>query len=73
MGSPLGPVLANIFMSHFEDKALNKYDGNSPLFHKRYVDDTFVVFSDREDCELFFDYFNTQHKNIKFTLEHKKI
>ena len=64
--------LANIFMSHFEDKALNKYDGNLPLFYKRYVDDTFVVFNDREDCELFFEYFNTQHKNIKFTLEHEQ-
>ena len=40
MGSPLGPVLANIFMSHFEDKALDKYDGNLPLFYKRYVDNT---------------------------------
>ena len=71
MGSPLGPVLANIFMSHFEDKALDKYDGNLPLFYKRYVDDTFVVFNDSEDCELFFEYFNTQHRNIKFTLEHE--
>ena len=71
MGSPLGPVLANIFMSHFEDKALDKYDGNLPLFYKRYVDDTFVVFNDRDDCELFFEYFNTQHRNIKFTLEHE--
>ena len=35
------------------------------------MDDTFVVFNDREDCELFFEYFNTQHRNIKFTLEHE--
>ena len=33
MGSPLGPILANIFMSHFEEKALNKYDGNPPLYY----------------------------------------
>ena len=28
MGSPLGPVLANIFMSHLERNALAKYSGN---------------------------------------------
>ena len=31
--------------------------------------DTFLIFNDRDDCELFFDFFNLQHKNIKFTLE----
>ena len=56
-------------MSHFEEKALNKYDGNPPLYYKRYVDDTFLIFNDRDDCELFFDFLNLQHKNIKFTLE----
>ena len=46
MGSPLGStsILANIFMSHFEEKALNKYDVNPPLYYKRYVDDTFFNF-----------------------------
>ena len=43
MGSPLGPILANIFMSRFESKALSKYNGNHPLFYKRYVDDTFFL------------------------------
>ena len=35
------------------------------------MDETFVVFNDREDCGLFFEYFNRQHRNIKFTLEHE--
>ena len=29
----------------------------------------FLIFNDRDDCELFFDFLNLQHKNIKFTLE----
>ena len=41
MGSPLGPVLANIFMSHLEKHALDTYQGQKPLFYKRYVDDVF--------------------------------
>ena len=36
MGSPLGPILANIFMFQFESKTLSKYNGNHPLFYKRY-------------------------------------
>ena len=30
MGSPLGPVFANIFMSHFEQQALSNYTGTKP-------------------------------------------
>ena len=56
-------------MSQFESKALSKYNGNHPLFYKRYVDDTFLIFNDRDDCELFLEYINLEHKNIKFTLE----
>ena len=38
MGSPLGPVLANIFMCHFEEKwALN--NNARPSFWFRQVDD----------------------------------
>ena len=69
MGSPLGPILANICMSQFESKALSKYNGNHPLFYKRYVDDTFLIFNDRDDCELFLEFINLEHKNIRFTLE----
>ena len=69
MGSSLGPILANILMLNFEEKYLSDFDGNSPLYYKRYVDDTFLIFNDRDDCELFCEYFNTKHPNIKFTLE----
>ena len=69
MGSPLGPVLANIFMSKFEKKVLKNYGGNKPLFYRRFVDDTYLIFHDRDDCELFLEYVNCQHSSIKFTLE----
>ena len=41
MGSPLAPVLANLFLGHYENIWLNKYHGPSVLFYRRYVDDTF--------------------------------
>ena len=28
---------------------------------KRYVDDTVLVFNDRDDCELFLEFFNHRH------------
>ena len=37
--------------------------------YRRYVDDTFLVFNDRDDAELFLDFMNSLHKNIKFTVE----
>ena len=69
MGSPLGPVLANIFVSHLESNALRDYHGNHPSVHRRYVDDTFLEFNDRDDAELFLDFMNSLHKNIKFPVE----
>ena len=54
MGSPLGPTIANIFMSNFEEKVFDSYDGNLPIFYRRYIDDVFAVFNDYDDCQLFF-------------------
>ena len=56
MGSPLGPVLANIFMSNLEANALDKYQGHKPIIYHRYVDDTFLVFSSRDEVSQFFDW-----------------
>ena len=39
MGSPLAPVLANIFMGFHESKWLNEYNLIKPKFYLRYVDD----------------------------------
>ena len=43
MGSPLAPVLANIFMGFHESKWLNEYNVNKPKFYLRYVDDILPV------------------------------
>ena len=41
MGSPLGPVLANIFMVELENQLVPKMSDNVGLW-ERYVDDTFT-------------------------------
>ena len=40
MGSPLGPLMANVFLCHLEDKFTR--DGMMPTLYKRDVDDTLV-------------------------------
>ena len=40
MGSLLGPVLANIFMCHFEEKWVLNNNNSRPTVWFRYVDDT---------------------------------
>ena len=69
MGSPLAPVLANLFMGHHEKIWLEQYQGPELLFYRRYVDDTFCLFHSEQDAIAFFDYINSQHPNIRFTME----
>ena len=42
MGSPLGPVLANIFMGIKEQEWLRGYSGPQPEFYRSHVDDIFL-------------------------------
>ena len=49
MGSPLAPVLANIFMGFHECKWLNEYNHNKPKFYLRYVDDILAAFDNEQD------------------------
>ena len=60
MGSPLGPTLANIFMCHYEKIWLdNCPESFKPVFYRRYVDDTFLLF--RNECHInkFLEYLNS--------------
>ncbi|XP_068697770.1 uncharacterized protein [Montipora foliosa] len=69
MGSPLAPVLSNLFMGHHENIWLDQYGDSEVLFYRRYVDDTFCLFRSERDATLFFNYINNQHPNIRFTME----
>ena len=67
MGSPLGPLLANIFMMSLEGNTLPKLEFYLCNW-KRYVDDTFAyVLPDK--IEMVLHEINSYHSNIKFTYE----
>jgi hypothetical protein len=70
MGNPIAPTLANIFLCDLEEKMLNNCPISfKPMFYKRYLDDTFVIFKNSSDSDLFFNYINNVHPNMTFTME----
>ena len=73
MGSPLGPTMANVFLSFYEVKWLEQCPNEfKPVFYTRYVDDIFDLFKFTEHLSKFRDYFNTCHQNMSFSFEQEK-
>ena len=53
MGSPLGPTLANIIMTEFEDIIIKPLINSGTIkFYKRYVDDTLTPFTQVYNSQL---------------------
>ena len=69
MGSPLAPVLANIFMGFYKSEWLNEYNLNKPKLYLRYVDDILAAFDKEQDSLNFLNFLSKRHPNIKFTIE----
>ena len=66
MGSPLGPVLANIFVGSCEQKIDRAC---LPLLYDRFVDDTFAIFNNQLESHDFLDVLNNLHPALRFTAE----
>ena len=67
MGSPLGPVLANIFMISLEEAILPSIKKHVAHW-KRYVDDTHAYIN-LSKIEFVLEKLNNRHPNIQFTRE----
>ena len=84
MGSPLAPILADIFMNHILESKIRREENDllnitfighgsfTEFFLKvfvRYVDDTLAVFESEEEADRFLNYLNSLHPSIKFTCD----
>ena len=63
MGSPLGPALANAFVSHYENKLIKDLK-----HYSRYIDDCLLL-TEMTEIETVFNSFNSLHPSLKFTKE----
>ena len=70
MGSPISPIIANIFMEAFEQKAIATAL-HPPRVWRRYVDDTWVI-QQQEHQQQFLQHINTVDVSIQFTVEEAK-
>ena len=70
MGSPISPIIANIFMEAFEQKAIATAL-HPPRVWRRYVDDTWVV-QQQKHQQQFLQHINTVDPSIQFTVEEAK-
>ena len=84
MGSPLAPILADIFMNIILETHIQKRDNNieNVIFSDRfkdwvyiakcftrYVDDIFAAFDNAQQAHEFLEFLNSLHPNIRFTIE----
>ena len=67
MGSPLGPLLANVFMCSIEKKL--ELEGKMPSYYRRYVDDTVTFMPSNTAATDFLAELNSCHHSLKFTME----
>ena len=67
MGSPISPLVANIYMEEFEKHAIST-STTPPILWKRYVDDTFTIIK-KNSKDSFLEHLNSINSKIQFTCE----
>ena len=67
MGSLLGPLLANVFMSSTKENL--EREGKLTSCYQRYLDDTLIVMPHIPTILNFLDTLNKEHSSIKFMME----
>lgn len=69
MGSPLSPILSNIFMELIEHYYIIPHLSNLNITWYRYVDDIFALIPKDQNINNILNFINSIHHNIKFTVE----
>ena len=71
MGSPHGPLMANVFMCHLEETLTR--DDLIPHLYKRYVDDTLARMPSTAAAVVFPITLYSLHSSLTFTMELLKV
>ena len=67
MGGPTSSVVAEIYMQDHDKRLLTTFN-SPPKCYERFVDDTFSIIK-RSLLDAFFNYMNSLHPKIQFTIE----
>ena len=67
MGSPISPIVANLYMEDLETKAIQSAQ-NPPSFWRRFVDDTLTIMKSSQ-VESFLKHLNSIDHHIQFSKE----
>ena len=67
IGSPINPIVANLYTKDFEMKAINTAE-HPPRVWKRFVDDILVIIESSKK-DRFLKHINNMDPHIKFTVE----
>ena len=70
MGSPLGPILVNIFVGFYEKLLFDRFP--KPYINLHYVVDAFACFSSRYEAVSLFHCLNDLHPSLTFTMDEEK-
>ncbi|GFR71498.1 telomerase reverse transcriptase [Elysia marginata] len=70
MGTKMGPSYACLFMGYLEWQMVNRYQGPTPEFYYRYIDDGIGISTmPLDDLKNYIDFVKTFHPSISFTSE----
>lgn len=69
MGSPMGPLLADVYVSYLEEKFMKRIRTAGVEHYKRFVDDTFTLVRKGTDKSTILNILNSYDIDIQFTCE----
>ena len=69
MGSPLSPVLANLFLGYHEANWLQAFKNRETILYCCYVDEIIRLFRSKSDADKFYKFLDKQPPNITFTFQ----
>ena len=69
MGSPLGPLFANMDINYLENRLLRRLKKNGIIFWRRFVDDIFVIIRTDAHINSIIEILNSFNQDIVFIYE----